>query len=67
MIWIMLNKSNQAMSAQQASFLPDEDLNHGTKALACLVMPWARTLQTVVANSYFASVHRARFMSKIGL
>ena len=33
----------------------NKDLNHGTKVLAFFVMPWARSLRTVVADSYYAS------------
>ena len=63
MMRLKLVKSDSA----EEPFLPNEDLNHGTKVLAFLVMPWAKSLRTVVGDSYFASVQAARYMHKLGL
>ncbi len=44
-----------------------EDLNHGTKVLAHLVMPWACTMHTVCTDSHFASVQAAKHLFHLGL
>ena len=55
------------MVKSEQSDLLNKDLNHDTKVLAFLVMPWARSLHTVVADSYYASVQTACYAYKIVL
>lgn len=45
----------------------EDDINHGTKVMKELVMPWAKTNRLVVADSYFASVQAAEELFKVGL
>eukprot|EP00977_Amphora_coffeiformis_P016005 scaffold4849_cov153-Amphora_coffeaeformis.AAC.1 len=47
--------------------IEESELNHRTKIIKYLVVPWARTHRVVVADSYFASVMTAKELYKMGL
>ena len=64
MIRLKLVKTSGADSTDPSM---QSDLNHGTKVLAYLVHPWACSMRTVMADSYFASVQSAQFLCKLGL
>ena len=53
---IMMRLKIVKTAAAEPEYLPSQDLNHGTRVLAYLVMPWAKSLRIVVGDSYFASV-----------
>ena len=54
---MMQLKLVKTMEEQDAHAAPgDEGLPHGTSVLKSLVLPWARTIRIVCADSHFASV-----------
>ena len=57
----------KSVEAEARTHPTNDGLNHGTRVILYLICPWARTLWTVVGDSYFASVMTACQLCQVGL